>query len=192
MERGRGPVLCLVLLVLLVAAGFRQLESSSWLGLDVGLGEYTATEKPFAAFPLVQVGFHRAVFKSWRLGATLGYARWSDYLNMYGGKFTFACLRPAVELTFLFPALLSSVVTSLAGVGLGYNAYRIRNALGNAYPGGLKDHVFFSTFAGADFSLGEKGRGIARNVFLSARLRWNVSGDFSGLRGALGLGVKLR
>ncbi|HUU04413.1 MAG TPA: hypothetical protein VMZ49_00910 [Patescibacteria group bacterium] len=182
----------LLFFVLLLAAGSRQLESSSWLGFDVGVGTYTATEKPFDSFPLIKIRFGHFLSRSWNVGAALAFTKWSDYLNMYGGKYTFYCLRPAIELSYVFPSILGSAVTPLSGIAIGYTFYRIKNELGNAYPGGLKDHAFVAPFIGANFGLGKNTRGIAKNIFLSARLCWNLNGDFSGLHGSLGLGMKIK
>ncbi len=181
-----------LLFVFLFMSGIRQLQSASWLGVDMGLGAHTASERPFNAFPLIEVGFHHAFSGAWALGGTLAFTKWSDYLNMYGGKYTFYCLRPAIGLTYFFPAILSSIVTPLAGIAIGYNFYRIKNELGNPYPGDLQDHVFFTPHLGANFSPWRKVRGFAKNIFLSVRLDWDVSGDFSGVHGALGLGVKIK
>ena len=182
----------LLFFVLLLAAGSRQLESSSWLEFDVGVGTKPATDQPFDAFPLIKIGFGHFLSRSWIVGAALSFTKWSDYLNMYGGKYTFCCLRPAIELSYVFPAILASAVTPLTGIAIGYNFYRIKNELGNAYPGGLKGHAFVAPFMGADFGLGKNTRGIAKNIFLSARLNWNLNGDLSGLYVSLGLGVKIK
>jgi hypothetical protein len=181
---------CFLAFMLVFAAGQR-LDSSDILALDVGLGPYTATEQPFNSFPFVKLGFHHDLSRSLVLGGSLAFTRWSDYLNMFGGLYTFYCCRPAIELTCLFPASPSSVLVPLAGIGFGYNFYHIKNELGNAYPGKLKDHIFLTPYLGANFGMGEKARGIAKNVFLSAKLVWNMSHDFSGLHGSLGLNFKI-
>ncbi|MCG7851635.1 MAG: hypothetical protein MIO92_03860 [Methanosarcinaceae archaeon] len=192
MARSKICLLAIFLIGMLLFPGARQLGSTDRLTFAVALGSFTATEKPFDPFPFLKIGFRHDFPGSLAVGVSLAFTKWSDYLNMYGGAYTFNCYRPAIELTYLFPSALSSVIIPLAGVGLGYNFYRVKNELGNTYPGGLKDRFFLAPYAGADFSLGEKARGAGKIVSLTARLVWNVSGDFSGLHGSLGLGIRIK
>jgi hypothetical protein len=190
---GKGEAFFSVLLFMLVLflSGMARLHSANRLQVELELGSRSATNDPFNRFPLLKFGLLHDLSRSFRLGGSLAYTDWSDYLGMFGGTYIFHCYRPAIELSHLFPALLEDIVNPIAGIGFGYNFYWIKNKMGNPYSGELKDHFFSAFFGGADLSFGKKVSGIARHLFITARIVWNALGDLSGVRGSLGLGVRL-
>ena len=191
MKKAKALSIYLSILLLMVILSPNQLDAASRIQLEWGLGSHTATGAPFDVFPLLKLGYHRELSRSLSLGISLSFTRWSDYLGMFCGAFNFNCFRPEIELGYLFPAFLDNMVNTFAGVGLGYHFYHVTNDLGCAYDGELKGHLFLSPFLGLHFGLGKKAIGMVRPVYITARLAWEITGDFSGLRGSLGLGIRL-
>jgi len=181
----------LLLTLALFLSGTSPLNSANRVQLEWELGSHTATENPFNRFPLLKLGFHHDFSRSFALGGSLAFTKWSDDLGMYGGTYTFSCYRPEIELAYLFPALLQDIIHPFVGIGFGYHFYQIENELNNAYPGELKGHFFLTPFLGANFAFGKKAAGIMKNIFMTVRLVWHVNGDFSGVRGSLGLGIRI-
>lgn len=190
MNQAKKVSAALLLVVAVTVSGTTHLMPSNGVKLEFGIGSYTATDNPFDRFPLLKAGFHLKLSRSFALGVSMGFTRWSDYLEMYGGAYTFCCYRPEIELTYSFPTFLKGVIEPFAGIGFGHHFYRIKNELDNPYPGELNDHFFVAPFLGANFGLGHEASGLAKNIFLTARMAWNISEDFSGLRGYLGLGIR--
>lgn len=190
MNQAKMVPTALLMVVAVVLSGTSPLMSSNGVKLEFGFGSYTTTDDPFDRFPLLKAGFHFKLSSSFTLGVSMGFTRWSDYLGMYGGAYTFCCYRPEIELTYSFPPFLKGGIEPFSGIGFGHHFYRIKNELDNPYPGELNNHFFMAPFLGVNFGLGQGASGLAKNIFLTARMVWNISEDFSGLRGSLGLGIR--
>jgi len=168
-------------------------RGSIFAAARIGLRSYAATDDPFEAMPF-PVGVSSEYLLSNRLGigATLTYDKWSDYLGMFGGKYEFRVLQPSISLAYHFNIPGLSGLRFGAGADCGYIFLAIKNELGNTYTGPLKGQPEIMPFLAAEACLWPRAEGVVHRLRFFVQGGWSIARDFSGFRGAVGIGLWIR
>ena len=167
-------------------------HGSKFLFAQVGLNSYTGTDDPFDRFPYLGFGFEICVKDRFGVGGSIFYGKWSDYLGMYCGKFTFQVVRPSLDLTYHFNLKDFKKVELFGGANFGYNFIRVDNELNNECDSDLKNQVSISPFVGCHLYFFEKASSFLKRMAISLKLFWTVNGDFSGIYGMAGISCRLK
>jgi len=126
------------------------------------------------------------------LGGTAMYDRWSDYLGMFGGKWTFRLIRPSLDWAYHFGPRKMREMDFFAGLQLGYTFIAISNGLGNRYDGNLKSEAHLAPFAGVHLNFWPNNRGFLGRLGVTFKAAYSVIGRFSDIYGMAGLTYRLR
>jgi len=168
-------------------------KGSVFLTGQIGLNSLAATEDPIdeLAFPL-GASLEFSITDNIGIGATIMYDKWSDYLGLFAGKFTFTVYKPSLDLIYHLNIGEAQGLDFFSGINLGYSFVSVSNELGNEDISGLKDELHVAPLVGAHLYFWENTSGFLNRVMLTAKAGWSVTGDFSGIFGSLGITFKLR
>ena len=165
---------------------------SSFFSVQVGLNPYTATKDPFDRSPYLGLGYETLLSDKIGVGGSIFYGKWSDYLGMFCGKFTFKVVRPSLDLIYHFNLKNLKNADLFGGASVAYNFVTIDNELGNECDEELKNHLSVSPFAGVRFYLFKKGSDLLKRIAISAKVFWTVNGEFSGVYGVAGISFGIK
>ena len=184
--------LFILLIPLFTGIGSADSNKNSWvLFVQTGINAHTATENPFERFPSMVLGFEAGLGGRLGIGGSLLYTKWSDYLGLFCGKFSFHTFRPSLDLSYHFFVTEQNTIDLFGGTSLAYNLIRTVNELDNQCQGGPKNHLNVSLFLGSRFFLFSKAQGILKKIAVSLKLSWILNGDFSGLYALAGLALAI-
>jgi hypothetical protein len=168
-------------------------RGSMFAAARIGLRSYAATDDPFETMPFpVGVSFEYLLSNRLGIGATLTYDKWSDYLGMFGGKYEFRVLQPSISLAYHFKIPGLAGLRFGAGADCGYIFLAIKNELGNTYTGPLKGQPEIAPFLAAEASFWPRSEGVVHRLRFFVQGGWLIARDFSGFRGAVGIGLWVR
>jgi hypothetical protein len=172
-------------------------KGSIFLGGQIGLNTIDRTVDPYAE-PFDALPFPVGASIEWMLtgnigvGGTLMYDQWSDYLGMFGGKWTFRLFKPSFDIAFHLGAGRIRGLDFIAGANLGYSFVFASNELGNPYNGRLKSEPYLAPFVGLNLRLWPNSPGFAGRIMVSFKAAWSATGRFSGVYGLAGLTYQLK
>lgn len=149
--------------------------------------------EPFAAMPFpLGASFEFMLTDHIGLGGTAMYDQWSDYLGMFGGKWTFRLLRPSFDGAYHFSPGMMRGLGLFAGMQLGYTFVAVSNALGNTYDGNLKGEAHLAPFAGVNLNFWPYRPGFLGRLSVTFRAAYSVTGHFSDVYGMAGLTYRFK
>jgi hypothetical protein len=172
-------------------------RGSMFLTGQAGLNTMVRTADPFAEpfekmpFPL-GIGFELMLTDHIGVGGTLMYDQWSDYLGMFGGKWTFRLFRPSFDCAYHFGAGKMRGLDFFAGAQIGYTIVSVSNMLGNRYDGSLKSEAHLAPVIGLNLNFWPNNRGFLGRLSVTFKAAYSVTGRYSGFYGATGLTYRLR
>lgn len=171
-------------------------KGSMFLTGQVGLNTMVRTADlladPFDAMPFpFGAGIEFMLTDSIGVGGTLMYDQWSDYLGMYGGKWTFRLFKPSFDFAYHFGPAKISGLDLFAGANLGYSFVSVSNMLGNSYDGSLKSETHLAPFVGINLHFRRNSAGFLGRISVTLKAAWSVTGRFSGVYGMAGLTYRL-
>ncbi len=164
---------------------------------EIGLNTMVRTADRFAEpfdimpFPL-GVGFEVMLTDKIGVGGTVMYDQWSDYLGMFGGKWTFRLFRPSVDFAYHFSPEKLRRLDFFTGVNLGYNFVAVSNMLGNTYDGSLKSEPHLAPFVGINLHFWRNSPGFLGRLSVTFKAAYSVTGHFSDVYGMAGLTYRLK
>jgi len=172
-------------------------KGSMFLTGQVGLNTMVRTADPFAdpfetmPFPL-GAGIEVMLTDNIGVGGTVMYDQWSDYLGMFGGKWTFRLFKPSFDFAYHFGIERVRCLDFCAGANLGYSFVAVSNMLGNTYDGSLKSEPHLAPFVGIHLNFWPNSQGFLGRLSVTFKAAWSVTGRFSGVYGATGLTYRLK
>jgi len=168
-------------------------KGSKYVTGQIGTNSYVATDEPFNAMPFpLGVSYEFALTDNIGIGGTLMFDKWSDYLGMFGGKWTFRVFKPSFDITYHLNVKKMKGLDLFAGASLGYSLLSVSNELGSDYTGELKSEPHFAPFLGLHLYFWENLPGFFNNLLFTSKVYWSVTGDFSGVSGAIGITYKIK
>jgi hypothetical protein len=78
------------------------------------------------------------------------------------------------------------------GASLGYSLLSVSNELDSDYTGELKSEPHFAPFLGLHLYFWGNHSGFFEKLLITSKVYWSVTGDFSGLSGAVGIAYKIK
>jgi hypothetical protein len=163
------------------------------VGLNTMLRTADRFADPFEKMPFpFGAGFEVMLTDHIGVGGTVMYDQWSDYLGMYGGKWTFRLFRPSFDCAYHFGPEKTRGLDFFAGAQLGYTVVSVSNMLGNTYDGSLKSEAHLAPFIGINLNFWPNSRGFLGRLSVTIKTAYSVTGRFSGFYGATGLTYRLR
>jgi hypothetical protein len=148
---------------------------------------------PFDTMPFpFGAGFEVMLTDNVGIGGTMMYDQWSDYLGMYGGKWTFRLFRPSFDCAYHFGPEKTRGLDFFAGAQLGYTFVSVSNMLGNSYDGSLKSEPHLAPFVAVHLNFWPNSRGFLGRLSVTIKAAYSVTGRFSGFYGATGLTYRLK
>jgi hypothetical protein len=172
-------------------------KGSMFLSCQFGLNAMVRTADPFAEpfatmpFPL-GAGLEAMLTDNIGIAGTIMYDQWSDYLGMFGGKWTFRLFRPSFDVAYYFRTEKITGLDFLTGASLGYSFVSVSNTLGDAYDGKLKSESYLAPFIGIKLHFWADSPGFLGRLSVTFKATWSVTGHFSGVYGMAGLTYKLK
>ncbi len=172
-------------------------KGSMFLTGQVGLNTMVRTADLFAEpfeklpFPL-GLGLEVMLTDKIGVGGTVMYDQWSDYLGMFGGKWTFRLFRPSVDLAYHFGSDKVRSLDFFAGAQLGYTFVAVSNMLGNKYDGSLKNEMHLAPFAGIRFNFWPNSPGFLGRLSVTFKVAYSVTGHFSDVYAMAGVTYRLK
>ena len=118
--------------------------------------------------------------------------KWSDYLGMFGGKWTFLVFKPSLDITYHFNVKKIEGLNLFTGASLGYSIVSVSNELGNDYTGDLQSEPHIAPFLGTHLYFWENLPGFFNNLLVTFKVYWSVAGDFSGVYGGVGITYRIK
>jgi hypothetical protein len=195
-------LLVIVILVFLVFAstsllGFPQdkkfSKGSMFLTGQVGVNSFVATDNAFDSMPFpIGASYEFSLTDTIGIGGTIMFDKWSDYLGCFCGKFTFHVFKPSLDFMYHFNSVRIKGLDFFAGVNLGYSVLAVSNELGNENISDLHSESHFAPFLGTHFYFWENDSGFLNNILVTLKVSWSVTGDFSGVYGAVGITYKIK
>lgn len=190
-------ILALAVLVLNPASASGQSKKfskdSMFITGQIGTNSYAITDEPFNSLPIpLGVSYEFCISDNIGIGGTLMYDKWSDYLGMFGGKYTFHVFKPSLDFTYHFNIEGVEGFNLFSGLNLGYSILTVANNLGNEYTGDLKSEPHIAPFLGAHLYFWENVSGFLNNILVTLKIHWSVTGDFSGVCGTVGITYKIK
>ena len=168
-------------------------KGSMYVNGQVGTNSYVATDEPFNAMPFpLGASYEFALTDNIGIGGTLMFDKWSDYLGMFGGKWTFRVFKPSFDITYHFYANKMKGLNLFTGASLGYSLLSVSHELGSDYTGELRSEPHFAPFLGLHFYFWENLPGFFNNLVVTSKVYWSVAGDFSGVSVAIGITYKIK
>lgn len=172
--------------------GNRPSQGSIYLTGQIGLNTYVRTADPYAdPFDAQRLpwgaSFELRLTDHLGLGGTVMYDRWSDYLGMFGGKWSFRLFKPSLDIAYHLNTEKLDGLDLFAGANLGYSILSVGNELGNTYTGRLKSEPHLAPVLGAHLNFWKNAPGFLGRLSLTMKVHWSVGGQFSGVYGTIGL-----
>jgi len=168
-------------------------KGSMYVTGQVGFDSYVATDEPFNALPFpLGVSYEFALTDNIGIGGTVMLDKWSDYLGMFGGKWTFRVFKPSLDITYHLNVEKMKGLSLFCGASLGYSLLSVSNELGGDYTGELKSEPHLAPFLGLHLYFWENAPGFFGNLLVTSKIYWSVTGDFSGVSGAIGITYKIK
>jgi len=163
---------------------------------QIGLNTYVRTADPWAdpfqAMPFPVGGsFEFFVSDHLGIGGTVMFDQWSDYLGMFGGKYTFRLFKPSFDVAYHFRPGKMDGLDLFAGTSLGYSLLSVGNELGNVYKGNLRNEPHLAPFLGTHLHFWENLSGFLGRLMLTLKVTWSVTGNFSGVYGTAGIAYRI-
>ncbi|MFZ2053824.1 MAG: hypothetical protein WAU81_06465, partial [Candidatus Aminicenantales bacterium] len=170
---------------------------SAFLTGQIGLNSMVRTAdrfaKPFDAMPFpFGAGFEFMLTDNIGVGGSLMYDQWSDYLGMFGGKWTFRLFKPSFDFAYHFGTEKIRGLDLFTGANLGYSFVSVSNMLGNTYDGSLKSEPHLAPFVGINLHFWGNSPGIPGRLMVTFKAAWSLTGRFSGIYGMAGLTYRLK
>jgi hypothetical protein len=176
-----------------VKIGKKFSKGSMYVTGQIGINSYVATDDPFNAMPfLLGASYEVALTDNIGIGSTVMFDKWSDYLGIFGGKWTFRVFKPSLDITYHFNVNKMKGLNLFTGASLGYSILSVSNELGNDYMGELKSEPHFAPFLGLHLYFWENLPGFFNKLMITSKVYWSVTGDFSGVSGAIGITYKIK
>lgn len=161
-------------------------------GLNTMIRTADRFAEPFEKLPFpLGVGLEVMLTPKIGVGGTVMYDQWSDYLGMFGGKWTFRLFRPSFDLAYHFGTERRSL-DFFAGAQLGYTFVAVSNMLGNNYDGNLKSEAHLAPFIGVNLNFWPNNRGFLGRLSVTFRAAYSLTGRFSDVYGMAGLTYRLK
>ena len=158
---------------------------------QMGINSYATTDDPFDARPFpMGAGFEAYIADNVAIGSMFMYDRWSDYLGIYGGKWTLSLYKPSLYLTYIFKEVKG--LSFFTGANLGYNNFSVSNELGNDYEGDLKSGLFFAPYLGTHLYFWENLSGFLNRISVTLIVNWSVVDDFTNIYGTVGITYRFK
>jgi hypothetical protein len=174
-------------------AGRKFAKGSMYVTGQIGIGSYVATEEPFNTLPFpLGASYEIALTDNIGIGGTVMFDKWSDYLGMFGGKWTFRVFKPSLDITYHFYLKGMEGLNFFTGASLGYSLLSVSNELDSGYTGELKSEPHFAPFLGLHLYFWGNHSGFFEKFLITSKVYWSVTGDFSGLSGAVGIAYKIK
>jgi hypothetical protein len=168
-------------------------KGSKYVTGQIGISSYVATDEPFDAMPFpLGASYEFALTDNIGIGGTLMFDKWSDYLGMFGGKWTFRVFKPSFDITYHLNVKKMEGLNLFTGASLGYSFLSVSNELGGDYMGELKSEPHLAPFLGLHLYFWENAPGFFGNLLVTSKIYWSVTGDFSGVSGAVGITYKIK
>jgi len=168
-------------------------KGSMYVTGQIGINSYVVTDDPFNTMPFpLGASYEVALTDNIGIGSTVIFDKWSDYLGMFGGKWTFRVFKPSLDITYHFNINKMKGLNLFAGASLGYSILSVSNELGSDYMGELKSEPHFAPFLGLHLYFWENGPGFFDNLLVTSKVYWSVTGDFSGVTGAIGITYRIK
>ena len=168
-------------------------KGSMYVTGQIGINSYVATDDPFNTMPFpLGASYEVALTDNIGIGSTVMFDKWSDYLGIFGGKWTFRVFKPSLDITYHFNVNKMKSLNLFTGASLGYSILSVSNELGNDYMGELKSGPHFAPFLGLHLYFWENSPGFFNNLLVTSKVYWSVTGDFSGVSGAIGITYKIK
>jgi hypothetical protein len=164
---------------------------------QVGLNTMVRTADPFAepfsTLPLpFGASFEFMLTDHIGLGGTMMYDQWSDYLGMFGGKWTFRLLRPSFECAYHLSPRKVRCLDFYAGMQFGYTFVAVSNNLGNRYDGNLRSETHLAPVVGAHLNPWPSSRGFPGRISVTLKVAYSMMGRFSDVYCMAGLTYRLK
>jgi hypothetical protein len=121
------------------------------------------------------------------VGGTVMYDQWSDYLGMFGGKWTFRLFKPSFDVAYHFRTRKIRGLDFFTGANLGYSFVSVSNMLGSTYSGNLKNEPHIAPFVGINLHFWPNSPDFLGRLTVTFKAAWSVTGHFSGVYGTTGL-----
>jgi hypothetical protein len=148
--------------------------------------------EPFDTMPFpLGAGLEVLLTDNIGIGGTVMYDQWSDYLGMFGGKWSFRLFRPTFDIAYHFRTSEIRSLGFFAGAELGYNFVSVSNMLGNVYEGNLKSEPHLAPFAGINIHFRRDSAGFLGRLAVTFKAAWSVTGRFAGVYGLAGLTLRI-
>ena len=168
-------------------------KGSMYVTGQIGINSYVATDDPFNTMPFpLGASYEIALTDNIGIGSTVMFDKWSDYLGIFGGKWTFRVFKPSFDITYHFYANKMKGLNLFTGASLGYSILSVSNELGSDYRGELKSEPHFAPFLGLHLYFLGNLPGFFNNLFVTSKVYWSVTGDFSGVSGSVGITYKIK
>ncbi|MDH4272906.1 MAG: hypothetical protein OEW18_13120 [Candidatus Aminicenantes bacterium] len=166
---------------------------SGLFGLNTMVRTADRFADPFDTLPFpLGAGFEVMLTDNIGVGGTLMYDQWSDYLGMFGGKWTFRLFKPSFDFAYHFGTERFRGLDFFAGANLGYSFVSVSNMLGNNYDGSLESEAHVAPFVGVNLNFWPNSRSFLGRLSVTFKAAYSVTGRFSGFYGATGLTYRLR
>jgi hypothetical protein len=168
-------------------------KGSMFVTGQIAINSYIATDEPFDTMPF-PVGASYEVFLADNIGigSRIMFDKWCDYLGVFGGKWTFRVFKPSLYIKYHLNLPEAEGMGFFAGADLGYCIFSASNELGNDYWGDLGSGLHLAPFLGTDLYFWENLSGFLKRLLVSFKVDWSVTGDFSGLGGAVGITCRIK
>lgn len=160
---------------------------------QIGIHSYIETADPFNSIPFpIGTSFEFFISDNIGIGSTVMYDKWCDYLGCFCGKFTFRVIKPSLDLTYHFKTEKIEGLDFFTGANLGYSIFSVSNELGNDYMGDLQSELNLAPFLGTYLYFWENLSDFFGRLLVTLRVYWSVTGNFSGVYGAIGITYKIK
>jgi len=172
-------------------------KGSMYITGQIGTNTYVTTADPFAdpfdtmPFPL-GASYEFVITDNMGIGWTVMFDKWCDYLGMFGGKYTFRVFKPSLDITYHFNLKKMKGLGFYTGASLGYSILSASHEFGGEYQGNLKSEPHFAPFLGLHLYFWENLSGFFNRLLITSKVYWSVTGDFSGVYGAVGITYKIK
>jgi hypothetical protein len=168
-------------------------KGSMFVTGQVGVNSFVATEDAFDSMPFpIGASYEFSLTDTIGIGGTIMFDKWSDYLGCFCGKFTFLVFKPSLDFTYHFDTVKIKGLDFFVGANLGYSVLSVSNELGNENISDLQSEPHFAPFLGTHFYFWENDSGFLNNILVTLKVSWSVTGDFSGVYGAVGITYKIK
>ncbi len=168
-------------------------KGSMYVTGQLGFNSYVATDEPFNALPFpFGASYEVALTDNIGIGGTIMFDKWSDYLGIFGGKWTFRLFKPSLDISYHFNLNRMRGLNLFAGASLGYSLLSVSNELGSDYDGELESELHFAPFLGLHLYFWENLPGFLKNLLVTSAVYWSVTGDFSGVTGVVGITYRMK